>query len=135
MHWCFFPTNKDPKLIGVYYVEAIEKYLGCTKVIRANAETKNETVQAMQESLMGNGRNGYDKRYIVGCSILNQTLEWFWGHLHKQCLEFWMCLYHYLKKNAHFIGNLIDKKLLHICVCVKCSLYYGLISEWAWHSP
>ena len=96
-------------------MEAMEEYLGCPKVIRADAGTENGTVQAMQESLMGNGRNGHDKYYIVGCSTLNQRIECFWGHLRKQCLEFWMCLFHDLKENGHFTGDFVDKNLLQIC--------------------
>ena len=110
-----YRTNKDPKVIAGYFYETLEEIGAGPILIRVDAGTENGTVKDIQSSLMGNGRNGRMNTWIEGTSTLNQRIESFWGHLRKQCLEFWMCLLHDLKERGDFTGDFLDVNILRFC--------------------
>ncbi len=112
---CVYITNKDPTLIGGYFHDAINEMGGCPKLVRFDAGTENVMVKEMQETMMGNGRNGSNKSWIEGTSTLNQRIEAFWAHLRKQCLEYWICVFHDLKEVGNYTGDFIDTNLLQFC--------------------
>ncbi len=107
-----YTSNKDPALIAGYFHEALCEMGGCPKLVRVDAGTENGTVKNIQEDVMGDGRNGINKIWIEGTSILNQSIEAFWCHLRKQCLEFWICLFHGLKEVGNFNGDFLDTNIL-----------------------
>ncbi len=102
-------------MIAGYFYEAINQLGGCPKLIRVDAGTENGTLKEIQESLMGGGRNGKSNSWIEGTSILNQRIESFWCHLRKQCLEFWICLFHDLKENGNYNGDFVDVNIMRFC--------------------
>jgi hypothetical protein len=108
-------TNNDPKVIAGYYIEAVEKAGGCPALVRGDPGTENVHVKQCQSFLMRNRRNGLPNQYIEGTSTANQRIESFWGHLRRQCLEFWICLFPDLQNNGYYTGDLVDKQLLLIC--------------------
>ena len=110
-----YTTNSDPALIGGYFYESISKASGCPMLLRIDAGTENTLLKTMQDTLMGNGRNGKNRTFIEGTSTLNQRIECFWSHLRKQCLEYWICLFHDLKERGDFSGDFVDTSLLRFC--------------------
>lgn len=110
-----YSTNKDPLLIGGYFYEAISDLEGCPKFIRIDAGTENGLLKEIQEALMGNHRNGANRCWIEGTSTLNQRIESYWSHLRKQCLEYWICVFHDLKEHGHFSGDFLDTNILQFC--------------------
>jgi len=110
-----YHTNSDPKLIGGYFIEAIEELRGCPTLIRGDPGTENVLVKQVQTFLMRNGRNGQNKAYIEGTSTANQRIESFWAHVRRQCIEFWICLFHDLQNHGNYSGDFVDKQLLLFC--------------------
>ena len=109
-------TNKDPALIAGYFYQSIDRFGGCPKLLRFDAGTENGILKEIQTSLMGNGRNGKPNTWIEGTSTLNQRIESFWGHLRKQCLEFWICIFHDFKENGQYTGDFVDVNLMRFCL-------------------
>lgn len=109
-----YKTNKDPAVIGGYFHEAVGERLGSPKLIRVDAGTENGIVKGMHDSLV-DGRNGLNHCWIEGRSTFNQRIEAFWSHLRKQCLEFWICLFHELKEQGNFTGSVLDTNLIQFC--------------------
>jgi transposase InsO family protein len=72
-------------------------------------------IKEMQQHLMGNGRNDINHTWIEGTSTLNQRIESFWGVLRKECMQFWLELFHELKTNGNFTGDFIDVNLSQFC--------------------
>ena len=64
---------------------------------------------------MGNERNGKPNTWIEGTSTLNQRIESFWSHSRKQCLEFWICIFHDFKENGQYTGDFVDVNLMRFC--------------------
>lgn len=110
-----YTTNKDPAVIAGYFVDAVTEQAGCPKLIRVDAGTENGGIKDIQESLMGQGRNGEQRTWLQGKSTLNQRIESFWSHLRKESLEFWICLFHDMKEQGEFTGDFVDESLLRFC--------------------
>ena len=110
-----YTTNKDPKVIGGYYIEAVERLNGFPTKVRGDCETENVYVKKMQTFLLRDGRNGLNLSYLEGTSTANQRIEMFWGHLRKQCIEKWLTTLHTIQYDGHFTGDFLDKELLLFC--------------------
>jgi hypothetical protein len=57
----------------------------------------------------------FGKKYNDGPSTANQRIEAIWGHLRKQCTEYWIYLFHDMQNDGNFVGDLLDKQLLLFC--------------------
>ena len=110
-----YVTNKDPSLIAGYYVEALMELSGCPRLVKVDAGTENGVIKTLQDTLMGEARNGLHHTYIEGTSILNQRIESYWCYLRKQCLEYWISLFHDLKEHGNFVGDFVDQNILLFC--------------------
>jgi hypothetical protein len=105
-------TNNDPRIIGGYYIEAIEDLNGCPTKIRGDCGTENVKVKQFQTYLL---RNGQTKAYLEGTSTANQRIECFWGHLRKQCLDKWLITLHAIQEDGYYTGDLLDKEIMLFC--------------------
>ena len=105
-----YNTNSDPKLIGGYYIEAVQRSAGCPRVMRGDLGTENGHVRAFQRFLVPM-EESLDS-YLEGASTANQRIEYWWGFLRKQCVEFWLCLFADLRDNGFFDGEFLDKNIL-----------------------
>lgn len=70
-------TNSDPKVIGGYFVEAVERCRGCPRLVRTDMGTENVVIRDLQRYLR---RNDVDDRaaersYVTGASRLPRTRE------------------------------------------------------------
>ena len=110
-----YKTNNDPSVIAGYFIEAVSEFCGCPTFVRGDRGTENVLVKDIQEALMGNGRNGRHRSYLEGSSTSNQRIECFWGHLRKQCMEFWICRFNALQDIGDFVNDFIDRNLLLFC--------------------
>ena len=119
-----YTTNSDPAVIAAYFYSSVSKASGCPKLVRVDAGTENTIMKEIQYSLLGNGRNGMQRSFIEGRSTLNQRIECFWSHLRKQCLEFWICIFHDLKERGDFSGNFLDVNLLRFCFMVLIQVQF-----------
>ncbi|XP_041864801.1 uncharacterized protein LOC121654649 [Melanotaenia boesemani] len=110
-------TNSDPKIIGGYFVEAVERRGGLPKLVRTDMGTENVLVRDLQRHLRRNDVDdrAADKSYITGASTANQRIESWWGVMRKEGIEAWIQLLGELKDEGFFSGDFIDKALSQFC--------------------
>ncbi|XP_055063376.1 uncharacterized protein [Misgurnus anguillicaudatus] len=111
-----FTTSSDPKLIGGYYIEAVERLGGCPRIVRGDRGTENGKVRDCQRYLRRNIHDGSDiDSYIEGASTANQRIESWWGFLRRESMEFYICLFADLKDRGLFDGAYLDRGLIQFC--------------------
>ncbi|KAK0135212.1 hypothetical protein N1851_028967 [Merluccius polli] len=110
-----YTTNSDPRLIGGYYLEAVERLQGCPRVVRGDLGTENGRVAAFQRFLVPIQPDDTLNSYLEGASTANQRIEYWWGFLRRQCAEFWIAIFGELKDNGHLDGGFLDKSLIQFC--------------------
>jgi hypothetical protein len=111
-----YKTNSDPRVIASYYLDSVKEH-GCPQIIRADRGTENGHVRQMQIFLRRAGQDQFagDGSFIYGTSPLNQRIEQWWGQLRRQCIQFWMDIFHILRDFGQFTGDVLDKNLLLFC--------------------
>ena len=124
-----FTTSSDPKIVGGYYMEAVERAGGCPRIVRGDRGTENVKVRDFQRFLRRNIQDGSAiDSYIEGASTANQRIESWWGFLRKESMEFYISLFVDLKDRGLFDGAYLDKSLIQFCfmsiiqVSYKCSI-------------
>ncbi|KAB0799540.1 hypothetical protein PPYR_07420 [Photinus pyralis] len=90
-------TASDPKVIGGYFLEAIEKYGGCPRRLHNT------------DVCYG------DRSFLYGTSQANQRIESWGSILRKQNAQFWMNIFQSLKEDGYFSGTYLDKSLIRFC--------------------
>ncbi|KAJ8314675.1 hypothetical protein KUTeg_006825 [Tegillarca granosa] len=92
-------TNSHPKVKGGYFLETIQSLGGCPIIVRGDKGTENPHVCTFQRFFRRNGDDNFfcDKSFMYGCSTSNQRIEYWWGFLRKECIEFWLALFDQLK--------------------------------------
>ncbi|XP_070411871.1 uncharacterized protein [Nothobranchius furzeri] len=108
-------TSSDPKLIGGYYVDAVQRLEGCPRIVRGDLGTENGHVRGFQRFLVPINLDGSVDSYLEGASTANQRIEYWWGFLRNQCVEFWMSLFADMGDNGFFDGGFLDKAILQFC--------------------
>jgi len=108
-----YTTNNDPRVVAGYFKEALQEYMGCPRIVRADAGTENVRKKIIQERL--DGQDGRRAKYIKGASTSNQRIESFWAHLRRQCLEYWISIFCDLEESGHFQGDFVDKNIAQFC--------------------
>lgn len=122
-----YNTNNNPRIIGGYYVEAVEKYGGCPRVVRADLGTENVRIKEYQYFFRhADPNNNAERPYIGGTSTHNQRIESWWCFLRRQCAEFWMEVFKGLQHAGDFNGDFLAKSLIQFCFTslVQVPLYY-----------
>jgi hypothetical protein len=57
-----------------------------------------------------------EKSFLYGSSNHNQRIQWFWGILRKECVQYWIDVFHILKNDADaFSGDFLDKGRVQFC--------------------
>ncbi|XP_042073225.1 uncharacterized protein LOC121813492 [Haplochromis burtoni] len=110
-----YTTNSNPKVIGGYYIEAVQRLKGCPRVVRGDLGTENGHVRGFQRFLVPVAPNDTPESYLEGASTANQRIEYWWRFLRSQCLEFWLSLFADIRDNGYFDGGFLDKNLLQFC--------------------
>jgi hypothetical protein len=70
--------------------------------------TENRHVEQLQQFF----RNEAGNCFLYGKSTANQRIEWFWGLLRKESMQFYMNLFAKLKDEGQFDGGQLDKYLI-----------------------
>lgn len=111
-----FTTSSDPKIIGGYYMEAVERLGGCPRIVRGDRGTENIKVRDFQRFLRRNIHDGsVIECYIEGSSTANQRIEYWWGFLRRESMEFYISLFVDLKDRGLFDGAYLDRSLIQFC--------------------
>ncbi|KAI9538512.1 hypothetical protein NQZ68_031325 [Dissostichus eleginoides] len=111
-----FTTSSDPKIVGGYYIEAVEKLGGCPRIVRGDKGTENVKVRDFQRFVRRNIQDGSAiDSYIEGASTANQRIESWWGFLRRESMEFYICMFTDLKNRGLFDGAFLDKSVLQFC--------------------
>lgn len=64
---------------------------------------------------MANDQNGHQAPFIDGQSTSNHRIEVCWGHLRKQCMEYWICALSTIEEQGKFVGDFVDKNIAQFC--------------------
>nr|XP_033492050.1 uncharacterized protein LOC117263018 [Epinephelus lanceolatus] len=110
-----YTTSSDPKLIGGYYMDIVQRLEGCPQIVRGDLGTENGQVRGFQRFLVPTPPDSTLDSYLDGASTANQRIEYWWGFLRSQCVEFWLSLFGDLRDNGFFDGGFLDKSLLQFC--------------------
>ena len=108
-------TNSDPSVIGGYFVEAVRKYNGCPRLIRADRGTENGHTEHMQTFLREDTIYNGEQCFQYGRSTANQRIEAWWGILRKENSEYWMAFFNELQGQGYFSGEMMEKELIRFC--------------------
>ncbi|XP_077977447.1 uncharacterized protein LOC144433008 [Glandiceps talaboti] len=66
-------SNRDPKKVAAFYVDAIKKHKGCPRIVRADHGTETGVIMTIQALLRANGDDAFaDNSYWYGRSTANQ---------------------------------------------------------------
>jgi hypothetical protein len=98
-------TNKDPSVIGGYYVKAIGELGKCPLLIRSDRGTENTLVCDIQRDLRGDSQAAF----LYGQSTTNQRIEWRWGLNRKEGIQHWMNFFQRIQDEGLFSGDYFDK--------------------------
>ncbi|KAL7407101.1 hypothetical protein ABVT39_002959 [Epinephelus coioides] len=123
-----YTTSSDPKLIRGYYMDVVQRLGGCPRIVRGDLETKNGHVRGFQCFLVPTPPDSTIDSYLDGASTGNQRIEYWWGFLRSQCVEFFSSLFGDLRDNVFFDAGFLDKSLLQFCCMglIQVSVLDGL---------
>ena len=110
-----YKTNSDPKVIGGYYITAVQKLNGCPLIMRTDPGTENACIRDFHKYLLRNRDPEGNYVYLCGSSTANQRIEAFWGQLRKECIEYWLEGLHELQHSGDYSGDFLDKNILQMC--------------------
>ena len=79
--------------------------------------TENVVMGDMQRLLRRHGNDvwGGERSWLTGTSSANQRVEYWWAFLRKQCVQFWMEIFHELQDEGLYDGGHLDKNLAQFC--------------------
>lgn len=124
-------------LLAAYFLEAIKVYGGCPAKVRADCGTENGHMEQMQMFLRQKDPSTRSECFLYGKSTANQRIEWGWGMLRRECLQFWMNLFSSLEDKGVFEGNKLDKMLIQYCFMPAIQVYVHirqLLMLWLSHA-
>lgn len=122
-------TSSDPRVIGGYYLEALEKQGGCPVIVRGDRGTENNSVCNYQRFFRRNGNDAFhgERSFLYGRSTSNQRIESWWNFLRRECIEFWLVHFDILKRDGYFDGDYLDKNILLFCFLALIQVGYPLV--------
>ncbi|KAJ8312218.1 hypothetical protein KUTeg_009591 [Tegillarca granosa] len=120
-------TNKDPKVTAGYFMDVITENHKCPQRVRLDRGTENGDIEQMQKFLRREHTVRFegDRSGIYGTSVHNQRIEWMWGLIRRQDIEFWINFMQQTTEEDMFLGDFVDKNILRFCFCAKPGQTYG----------
>ena len=112
------PTNNNPLLIAQYYMTTVRDLSCVPCVVRADRGNENVHVRKIQTYLRSqfNDCLAGENAFQYGKSTGNQRIESFWGHLRKQCVQFWMDKFKGLVATGHLdMSSRLEALTLRFC--------------------
>ncbi|KAF3833149.1 hypothetical protein F7725_026814, partial [Dissostichus mawsoni] len=110
-----YKTNKDPKIIAGYFMDAVINAGGCPARLRLDLGTENGHMAEMQQFLHFSENQAETDNVTFGPSTGNQRIERWWLTLRSECVQFWMDLFDKLSVDGYFSDNFLDKSLILFC--------------------
>ena len=112
------PSNKNPKLIGRYFLDCARQLGGVPRVVRADRGTENINVCAIQRFLRADSNDSFaeDKNFMYGTSMSNQRIESWWSQLRKSNSDWWMEFF----RDMRDTGVYDDSNLIHVNCLAYC---------------
>ena len=112
-----YHTNSDPRIIAGYFTKAVQSRKGCPTLVRIDRGTENGHIQIFQTFLRKDHIDSLagEHSFRYGQSVANQRIEGWWSILRRECTQFWMNIFSYLKDDGHFSGDFLDKNLIRFC--------------------
>ena len=123
-HWRFsrkmiwlntYDTNSDPRVVGGYYMDAVQRLEGCPFIICTDPGTETVTIRDCHRYLLRDLDPDGAFVYMSGSSTANQRIESFWGQLRKECVEYWLTAFHKLQRAGQYSGDFMDKGVVQFC--------------------
>ena len=110
-------SNKQPAVVANFFVTAVDEVKGCPARVRADDGTENSYIRQMQIFFRSEHTEAYhgEKSFVTGKSTANQRIEWFWGLLRKEGVQFWLNIFQDLKDRDLFDGGFLDRNLAVYC--------------------
>ena len=110
-------TNKDSKVIAGYFMDCILSTGKCPRRIRSDRGTEHVGVERMQKQLRADHTDEHsgDRSFIYGTSVTNQRIEWMWGLVRRQGMQYWINFFQQVLDEGHFTGEYVDKHILRFC--------------------
>ena len=110
-------TNKDSKVISGYFMDFVTKYNICPMRIRSDRGTKNVHVEELQKFLRRNYTDEYagNRSFVCGKGVTNQRIEWMWGLVRRQGIQYWINFFQRLLDEDVFDGEYLDVNLVRFC--------------------
>ncbi|XP_028390702.1 uncharacterized protein LOC114515612 [Dendronephthya gigantea] len=86
------PTNKNPQVIGKYYLDAVLQIGGVPQRMRSDDGTENSIVEALQIFLRSQHHDEHAglASFSIGTSTSNQRIEAYWSHLIRDGPGWWI---------------------------------------------
>lgn len=94
-------SNKDPYMIGTYFVNAVTALNGVAYIVRADRGTENVNIEILQQILRtthDDERARSDTTFLYGKSTANQRIEAWWSKFPQQGMAFWI---HHFQEFVH----------------------------------
>ena len=110
-------TNKDSKVVSGYFMDFVAKYSICPMRIRSDNGTENVHIEKLQKFLRRNHADEHagNKSYLYGKSVTNQRIEWMWGLVRRQGMQYWINFFQWLVDEDVFDGEYLDVNLVRFC--------------------
>jgi hypothetical protein len=116
-------TNNDPKVIGRYYLDAVNVHGGSPLFMRGDMGTENVFIAALQNLFSGNNTHERNQ-FIFGKSSFNTRIESWWCILRKECCQTWMEELKDLQNRGLFTGDELDTNMLQFCFMALLQVLY-----------
>lgn len=111
-------TNKNPKVVALFFLQAIKKYKFLPTKMRTDKGTENVIIAKIQRALRyrHDDKDAGMKSFFWSKSVHNQRIEAYWRQLINHCTGFWMQYYKNLvSKNLLDLDNEVHKEIFKYC--------------------
>lgn len=112
-----YHTNKDSSVIAGYFLECVINLQKGPARIRCDRGTENVHVEQIQKFLRRHGTDGNagNNSFIYGSSVNNQRIEWMWGMIRRQGMQFWLNFFQKMCDENQFNRSYLDLNLVQFC--------------------
>ena len=118
-------TNKDPKVVCQYYLDAITTLGALPKKVRTDRGTENVDICSVQTFLRRNHDDSLsgNSSFPYGKSVSNQRIEAWWSVLKRDTLQTWINYFKDLRES----GVYDDSDIIHVEALRFC--FYASLQE------
>ena len=118
IHWLeAATTNKDPKVVGYYFLKCVCRIGGLPNLIRSDKGVENSLIESLQICLRRNHTDKWagEKSFIKGKSTRNQRIESYWGRMRQHSVDFYIQFFKAMREKNLFNDSNLHIKCLQYC--------------------